>query len=151
NILQQSLVSHTQQAEELMSTSTARILTDVTAALGKLNDSNILLQKVLDASTQNLANLETSVAQQTATYSSTVRDAISSTEEAGKMVTEHVGALQTTIAAMVQEFSSILGNLNAEAQSVDQAAQNLNSVSATTLTTLDERRAAMDALAESFA
>src|SRR5690606_26667764 len=130
--------------------STSRILTDVTAALGKLNDSNVLLQKVLDASTANLANLETSVAEQTATYSSTVRDAISSTEEAGQLVTQHVGALQTTIASMVQEFSAVLGNLNAEAQSIDKAAEHLNSSSELALSTLDERRGAMDALAESF-
>ncbi len=151
NVLQQALISNASQAEDLMSQSTSRILTDVTAALGKLNDSNILLQKVLDASTANLANLETSVADQTATYSQTVRDAIASTEQAGSLVTQHVGALQTTIATMVQEFSSVLGNLNAEAQSVDRAAENLNSVSTTTLATLDERRGAMDALAASFA
>ena len=83
--------------------------------------------------------------------SQTVRDAIAQTEDAGNLVTQHVGALQTTIAAMVQEFSSVLGNLDAEAQSVDRAAANLNAVSATTLSTLDERRGAMDALAESFA
>src|SRR5690606_9440015 len=112
NLLQQSLIQHAREAEELMSTSTSRILTDVTAALGKLNDSNMLLQKVLDASTANLANLENTVAEQTATYSTTIRDAISSTEEAGKLVTEHVTALRATISSMVTEFSSILGNLN---------------------------------------
>ena len=150
NILTQALSQNARDAEDLMSQSTARILTDVTAALGKLNDSNILLQKVLDASTANLSQLETSVAEQTSTYSSTVRDAISSTEEAGRLVTEHVGALQTTIAAMVQEFGSVLGNLNAEASSIDKAAEGLNTASNFTLGLLDERRGAMDALATSF-
>jgi ABC-type transporter Mla subunit MlaD len=106
---------------------------------------------VLDAPTANLANLENSVAQQTATYSGTVREAITSTEEAGRMVTTHVGALQTTIQTMVTEFGSILGNLGAEARSIDKAAENLNSTSSFTLGMLDERRNAMDQLAGSFA
>jgi len=150
NILSGALEQTAREAEGLMSESTSRIMTDVTAALGKLNDSNILLQKVLDASTANLAHLETSVAEQTSTYSSAVREAIGSTEEAGRLVTEHVSALQATIAGMVQEFGSILGNLNVEAASIDRAADGLNSASATTLTMLDERRGAMDALASSF-
>ena len=106
---------------------------------------------MLDASTANLAALETSVADQTASYSQTVHDAIAKTEEAGKLVTDHVGALQASISGMVTEFSSILGNVDAEAQSINTAAENLNAVGASTLATLDERRTAMDALAESFA
>ena len=150
NLLRDALAENAHEAEALMSVSTSRILTDVTAALGKLNDSNILLQKVLDASTSNLANLETSVAQQTATYSSTVRDAIGSTEQAGRLVTEHVGALQATIRSMLDQFGSLLGNLNAETKSIDQAAQSLSTVSNFSLQTLEDRRGAMDSLAASF-
>ena len=49
-----------------MSAASARMLADVSASLDKLNDSNALLQKVLDASTGNLAALENAVANQTA-------------------------------------------------------------------------------------
>ena len=76
----------------------------------------MLLQRVLDASTANLANLETSVAQQTSTYSNTIRDAIGQTEQAGTMVSQHVTALQATIRGMVEEFSSVLGRLDSEAE-----------------------------------
>ncbi|MDB5561370.1 MAG: Kinesin-like protein [Hyphomicrobiales bacterium] len=150
NVLREALGENAKEAEAIMSVSTSRILTDVTAALGKLNDSNILLQKVLDASTTNLANLETSVADQTAAYSATVREAIGSTEEAGKLVTEHVGALQTTIRTLVSEFGSMIGTLSVEARTLDQASEHLSTASTTSLAALEERRGAMDALALSF-
>uniref|UniRef100_UPI002FC91720 hypothetical protein n=1 Tax=Devosia sp. TaxID=1871048 RepID=UPI002FC91720 len=151
NLLRDALGENAKEAEAIMAVSTSRILTDVTSALGKLNDSNLLLQRVLDASTANLANLETSVAQQTATYSSTVRDAIGQTEQAGAMVSQHVGALQTTIRSMVDEFSTVLGRLDVEAEQMAQASTALATTSDGALQTLEDRRGAMDALAQSFA
>src|SRR5690606_29050142 len=151
NLLRDALGENAKEAEAIMAVSTSRILTDVTAALGKLNDSNLLLQRVLDASTANLAHLETSVAQQTATYSSTVRDAIGQTEEAGAMVSQHVGALQATIRSMVDEFSTVLGRLDAEAAQMAEASASLATTSDGALQTLEDRRGAMDALAQSFA
>src|SRR5690606_6863791 len=53
NILRDALSDNAREAEELMSVSTSRILGDVTTALSKLNDSNMLLQHVLDASPTN--------------------------------------------------------------------------------------------------
>src|SRR5690606_13434417 len=99
NLLRDALSENSREAEQIMAASTSRILGDVTTALNKLNDSNLLLQRVLDASTANLASLETSVAQQTANYSDTMREAMGQTEQAGAMVTQHVGALQNTIRA----------------------------------------------------
>ncbi|WP_297104337.1 hypothetical protein, partial [uncultured Devosia sp.] len=151
NLLRDALSENAREAEEIMSVSTTRILSDVTNALNKLNDSNLLLQRVLDASTANLASLETSVAQQTANYSSTMREAMGQTEQAGNMVTQHVGALQNTIRSMVDEFSSILGRLDAEAAGINQAAQTLDASSSMALENLEDRRGAMDALAQSFA
>ncbi len=151
NVLRDALGENAREAEAIMSVSTSRILSDVTAALSKLNDSNLLLQRVLDASTTNLAALESSVAQQTATYSSTVRDAIGQTEDAGHLVSQHVGALQATIRSMVQEFSGMLGKLDTETVGITNAAQTLTNTSDFALETLQERRSAMDALAGSFA
>ncbi|MEO5806926.1 hypothetical protein [Devosia sp.] len=151
NILRDALGETAREAEGIMSVSTSRILSDVSTALGKLNDSNLLLQRVLEASTSNLAHLESSVAQQTATYSTTVRDAIGQTEEAGTMVSQHVNALQATIQSMVREFSGMLGKLDAETVSIGSAAQALSNTGGFALETLEERRNAMDALASSFA
>jgi len=151
NVLRDALAENAREAEAIMSVSTSRILSDVTTALGKLNDSNILLQRVLDSSTDNLAKLENSVADQTALYSQTVRDAIGSTEHAGHLVTEHVGALQTTIRTMVGEFAMLLGQLDKEAKGIDEAAHNLSETNNFTLNSLESRRTAMDNLASSFA
>ncbi|KRA45531.1 apolipoprotein A1/A4/E domain-containing protein [Devosia sp. Root635] len=151
NLLRDALGDNAREAEAIMAVSTSRILTDVTAALGKLNDSNLLLQRVLDASTANLANLETSVAQQTSTYSTTVREAIGQTEQAGAMVSQHVSALQTTIRGMVDEFSTVLGRLDSEAANMSQASNALALTSDEALQTLEDRRTAMDSLAQSFA
>lgn len=151
NLLRDALGENAREAEAIMAVSTSRILTDVTAALGKLNDSNLLLQRVLDASTANLANLETSVAQQTSTYSTTVREAIGQTEQAGAMVSQHVNALQATIRSMVDEFSTVLGKLDAEAANMSQASNALALTSEDALQTLEDRRTAMDSLAQSFA
>jgi hypothetical protein len=89
------------------------------------------------------------VAEQTATYSATVREAIGSTEEAGRLVTEHVGALQTTIGhgAGVRLDPR---QPQRRGQSIDRPPRTSTTASATTLATLDERRGAMDALAQSF-
>ncbi|MDR3471926.1 MAG: hypothetical protein P4M09_09590 [Devosia sp.] len=151
NVLRDALGENAREAEALMAASNQRILTDVGSALYKLNESNELLQRVLDASTSNLANLETSIADQTASYSATVRDAIGSTEEAGRLVTEHVTALQNTISGMVAEFGTMVGTLDNEAKTIDQAATSLNTASSYAVSNLDERRTAMDALAQSFA
>src|SRR5690606_31138868 len=151
NLLRDALGENAKEAEAIMAVSTSRILTDVTSALGKLNDSNLLLQRVLDASTANLANLETSVAQQTSTYSTTVREAIGQTEQAGAMVSQHVNALQATIRGMVDEFSTVLGRLDAEAANRSQASNALALTSEDALQTLEDRRTAMDSLAQSFA
>ncbi|MEQ1900787.1 MAG: hypothetical protein ABL866_08645 [Devosia sp.] len=150
NVLNQALATNAAEAERLMGETSGRILSDVGVALNKLNESNLLLQQVLDVSTNNLAKLETSVADQTATYSSTVREAITTTEDAGRLVSEHVNALRTSISTMVAEFGTMLGNLNTEAGAIDQAATNLNSASAQSLGLLEDRRSAMDALAQSF-
>jgi len=151
NILRDALSENAREAEEVMATSTSRILNDVTTALSKLNDSNLMLQHVLDASTTNLATLETSIAQQTANYAGTMREAMGQTEEAGILVGQHVGALQQTIRSMVDEFASILGRLDVEVVSMNQASRALESTSGSALETLEERRGAMEALAESFA
>src|SRR6185437_8742683 len=150
NVLREALGENAREAEAIMSASSARILSDVGASLDKLNQSNALLQQVLDASTGNLASLENAVASHTQTYSATVRDAIGSTEAAGKMVSEHVGALQNTIRSMVDEFGTLLGRLDTEAKSIDGAAASLNDASQLALGSLDERRTAMETLAQTF-
>src|SRR6185437_10505298 len=150
NVLREALGENAREAEAIMSASSARILSDVGALLDKLNQSNALLQQVLDASTGNLASLENAVASHPQTYSATVRDAIGSTEAAGKMVSEHVGALQNTIRSMVDEFGTLLGRLDTEAKSIDGAAASLNDASQLALGSLDERRTAMETLAQTF-
>src|SRR5690606_19544567 len=147
NILQEALAASTRESEELMSNSTSRIVSEVNDALKKLNDSNLLLQRVLETSTSNLANLETSVAEQTSNYSTTVKDALSATESAGKLVGDHVGAFQTTISAMLEQFSSLVGDLDSQAASIDRAANNLQDAGNFSIDTLENRRGAMEALA----
>src|SRR5690606_29316600 len=150
NLLRAALQDNARDAEDIMSASSSRILSDVSAALNKLNDSNLLLQRVLDASTTNLATLEGSIAQQTANYALTMRDAMGQTEEAGVMVSRHVGALQNTIQSMVEEFGNILGKLDMEVVSMSQASRALESTSDNALEALEDRRNAMDSLALSF-
>src|SRR5690606_7702801 len=78
-VLRDAPAAKAQAVEERMSASTQRITADVNAALEKLNQSNQLLQTVLDSAGTDLARLEGSVAEQTSTYSATVRDAIATT------------------------------------------------------------------------
>ncbi len=66
------------------------------------------------------------------------------------MVSEQVGNLQNTIRAMMGEFGSIVGNLNTEIAAIEQSASTLNTAGTQSLGQLEERRTAMDALAESF-
>lgn len=151
NILRDALSENAREAETIMSASSSRILSDVTAALNKLNDSNVLLQQVLDAATGNLATLENNVSHQTANYSDAMRQAMGQTEQAGQLVTQHVGAMQQSIRGMIEQFGSILGRLEAEAAGITRASHSLETTSTTALDTLEERRGAMDALAQSFA
>lgn len=150
NILRDALSETAQESEEIMSASTSRILSDVTDALKKLNDGNLLLQRVLETSTGNLAQLESSVAQQTSSYSETVREAVSATEQAGELVTGHVTALQTTIESLVREFGGLLGNLDTETANINNAADALTNAGNFTIDTLENRRGAMEALVSSF-
>src|SRR6185437_6889043 len=57
NVLRDALGENAREAEALMQASNERILGEVGAALFKLNESNELLQRVLEASTGNLAQL----------------------------------------------------------------------------------------------
>ncbi len=150
NILSEALQANAQEAQTIMSATTSRMMSEVTGALEKLNQSNVLLQQVLEASTTNLATLESNVANQTASYSATVRDALSSTEQAGQLVSEHVGAMQVTIRAMMEEFNSMVGKLDGEAANVDRAAQHLSEAGNGSLEAVQARREAMDALAAGF-
>src|SRR6185312_3790712 len=80
----------------------------------------------------------------------TVRDAVVSTEDASKNVGQQVNSLQSTIRSMMDEFGSMLGNINTEVAAIDQAATNLSSAGTQSLDQLESRRASMDALAQSF-
>lgn len=151
NILRDALVKNTTESEQLMATSTARIQSDVNEALKKLNDGNLLLQRVLETSTSNLANLESSVANQTSSYAEAVRDAVSTTEHAGQLVSQHVTALQETIGSMTKEFGNVLVGLESETGQINTAAEALTSAGNFTVDTLENRRGAMEALAASFA
>lgn len=150
NILRDALTENSRESEELMSESTSRILTDVTEALKKLNDGNLLLQRVLETSTGNLAKLETSISGHTTAYAETVRDAVNTTEQAGELVTKHVSALQMTIESLVGEFGSMLGNLDTETANINNAADALTNAGNFTIDTLENRRDAMEALVMSF-
>ncbi len=150
NILNEALQANAHEAQNIMSNTTSRMMTDVTGALEKLNESNALLQQVLEASTNNLATLENSVSSQTATYSATVREALGTTEQAGQLVSDHVGALQITIRSMIEEFGSMVGKLDGETASIDRAAQNLAHASDASMDAVEARREAMDALAAGF-
>ena len=150
NILKQALNETAIDTEQLMSETTARISTELTDALKRLNDSNLLLQRVLETTTSNLADLEGKVANQTSVYSTTVKDALSATEEAGTLVSEHVGAFQRTISAMSQEFAELVASLDGQAGNIDRAASSLTEAGNFSIDTLENRRGAMEALAESF-
>ncbi|MDO8360224.1 MAG: hypothetical protein Q7T08_09305, partial [Devosia sp.] len=150
NILQEALGASASEAERLMSATSSRILTDANEALGRLNESNVMLQRVLESANGNLVQLETSVAGQTAAYAASVRDAVGSTEDAGRLVAEQVNTLQATVRSMIDEFGSLLGNLNTEVHAIDQSAASLNQAGSQSLEQLEERRSAMDALAQSF-
>ncbi len=150
NILLEALGESSREAEELMSQSSNRILTDVNDALTKLNNSNLLLQRVLETSSSNLSKLETSVANQTSSYSSTVKEAVLQTEQAGNMVSEHVGALQTTMSSITNEFSSILANIKSETADMNIASKNLEEAGNSSVGSLSSRQEAMSTLVNSF-
>jgi hypothetical protein len=150
NILNEALAAAASQTEQMMHTTSERIQSDAIEAFTRLNRANEILQQVLEGANRNLTELETNVANQTATYSSTVRDAVASTEQAGTMVSEQVNGLQSTVRAMMDEFASLLGNINSEVAAIDQAAASLNQAGTQSLTQLEERRTAMDALSQSF-
>jgi len=150
NILGEALQANATQAQNIMSATSSRMMSEVTASLEKLNESNALLQNVLDASTGSLAKLEQGISSQTSLYSNAVREALGSTEQAGQLVGEHVGAMQTTIRSMMEEFSSMVGKLDGKTANIDRAAQNLSQTSTISLDAVEARREAMDALAAGF-
>ena len=150
NILNEALQANATEAQNIMSTTSARMMTDVTGSLEKLNESNVLLQTVLDAASGNLATLENNISTQTATYSNTVRDALGNTEQAGKLVGEHVTAMQTTIHTMMEEFSTMVNKMDGEAANIDRATNNLTHAGTSSLEAFEARREAMDALALGF-
>lgn len=150
NILRDALSTSADQSERIMSESTARITNELGDALKRLNDSNLLLQRVLETTTTNLADLENRVADQTSTYSSTVKDALSATEEAGELVSRHVDAFQKAIVSMTGEFGDLVGSLDIQSANIDRAASTLKDAGNFSIDTLENRRGAMEALAESF-
>ena len=150
NILRDALGESSSEAEEIMSASTSRILSDVNDALKKLNDGNLLLQRVLETSSTNLFELETSVANQTSNYANAVRQAVGETKSAGEMVGQHVGAMQTTIQSVTSKFSEMLNELSAQTTNINEASSNLDETGKTTIDNLKDRQKAMNELATSF-
>ena len=84
---------------------------------------------MLESANTSLAQLETSVANQTASYASTVQDAVGTTQQAGDLVATQVAALQQTVRTMIDDFSSMMGSLHSEVTVIDQAAKKRKSVS----------------------
>jgi len=80
----------------------------------------------------------------------TVQDAVGSTQQTGDLISGQVAALQSTVRTMVEDVGSMMGRLNAEVAAIDQSASALNNAGSQSLDALEERRAAMDALAQSF-
>lgn len=150
NILRQALETSTAESESLMDGLTGRMMDNANQALKKMNDSNLLLQRVLETTTENLAEMESRVATQTSSYSSTVKDALGATETAGRLVGEHVGAFQATMTTMLEQFGALVSDLDRQATNIDQAGQSLQSAGNFSIDTLENRRGAMEALAESF-
>ena len=150
NILREALAESAQDTERLMSDTTVRISNELNDSLKRLNDSNLLLQRVLETTTSNLADMESRVASQTSSYSTTVRDALSATEDAGGLVARHVDAFQTAIASMTQEFADLVNSLDHQSVSIGAAAENLKDAGNFSIDTLENRRDAMEALAQSF-
>ncbi|MEQ1699538.1 MAG: hypothetical protein ABMA25_05475, partial [Ilumatobacteraceae bacterium] len=151
NVLEEALAASASQAEQLMSATSSRILTDANEALGRLNQSNTILQQVLESANTSLAQLETSVASQTAAYAATVQDAVGSTQQAGELVASQVTALQQTVRGMIDDFGSMMGSLHSEVAVIDQSAAALNQAGTQSIEALEARGAAMDILAQSFA
>ncbi|MCB1516349.1 MAG: hypothetical protein KDJ19_01835 [Hyphomicrobiaceae bacterium] len=151
NILREALAASAQEAQALMSTTTSRISSEINVSLDRLNESNRLLQNVIQASTGNLAELERSIAAHTSDYSEAVRKAVDDTHVAGDTMTRHVDAIQTTVRSMVEQFSTIVGQLEVEASQVDASARNLSEAGQASLANVEMRREAMDALAQGFA
>ncbi|MCB9994202.1 MAG: hypothetical protein H6873_11165 [Hyphomicrobiaceae bacterium] len=150
NILREALASNAQEAQALMSTTTSRISSEINVALDRLNESNRLLQNVIEASAGNLSQLEKGIAAHTADYSEAVRKAVDDTRVAGDTMTRHVDAMQTTVRSMVEEFSTIVGQLEVETRQVDASARNLSEAGQASLASVEMRRDAMDALARGF-
>jgi len=150
NILRAALELSANEAEDLMSTSTGRITTEVTGALEKLNDSNTLLQQVLDTATTNLAELESSVGRHTSTYAQTVMEAVSDTHEAGRMMNDHVSELRSTITQLAEELQTIKTTLADQTAGFSGAARELSDAGLVTVSTLEEGRTAMEALVSGF-
>jgi hypothetical protein len=150
NLLKEALTASASESEQIMSSSTAKINDELTDALKRLNDSNLLLQRVLDTTTSNLADLESRVSVQTSSYSSTVKDALTATEEAGNLVTGHIAAFQNTVASMTGEFSELVNSLDTHTNNIDRAANNLTEAGNFSIDTLENRRGAMEALVQSF-
>lgn len=150
NILRQALQESATQSEDIMAASTSKIMVDVTQALTKLNESNVLLQQVLETSTGSLTTLENSISGQTASYSDAVREAVASTEDAGVLVTQHVSALRNTLQSVSTEFGSLLANLDTETNSINNAANSLHQAGNVTIQSLEGRREALEALVGSF-
>ncbi|MBU1176551.1 MAG: hypothetical protein KKH72_14200 [Alphaproteobacteria bacterium] len=150
NLLRDALAQSAGDTEHVMSETTRRIQSELGDALKRLNDSNLLLQRVLETTTTNLADLESKVATQTSTYSTTVKDALTATEQAGTLVSQHVGAFQRAIGSMTEEFGALIGSLDSQAINIDRAANSLTQAGNFSIDTLENRRGAMEALAESF-
>lgn len=151
NILRAALELTASEAEEIMSTSTSRIASEVTEALDKLNQGNHLLQQVLSASTGNLAELESSVGKYTKAYAQTVKDAVGDTHEAGRLMNDHVNALGSTISGLVAEMDSLKTALSTQTAGFSQAARDLNEAGTISVESLEAGREAMDTLVSGFA
>ncbi|MEP7241626.1 MAG: hypothetical protein ABI697_12135, partial [Devosia sp.] len=150
NVLQEALAASAAQTEQLMSAVSDRIQQNANGAFERLNDANRVLQDVLETANTTLSQLEGSVASQTAAYAETVRAAAASTEENGGMLQQQVNALQGTVRDMVDQVGVMMNSLRNEVSAIDQSASALSDAGGQSLGMLEERRAAMDALAQSF-
>jgi len=151
NILSAALENSALSAEEIMARSTTKIESDVNRSLSKLNESNTLLQQVLETSGGNLSALENSIGKHTAQYSDAVRDALTGTDDAGRLMGEHVDALQSTISGLLAEVGDVKSTLEGQAHGFTDAANELTSASMVSIDTIEGGRTALEALAHGFA
>ncbi|MBN9059728.1 MAG: hypothetical protein J0H21_11145, partial [Rhizobiales bacterium] len=128
-----------------------RLRTDVAGIVDRLSQSNEMLNALLTRTTENLNQIETDLAARTGEFAQAIEQAIGGTQNSSTLLASQVEMLRDVSKDVLENVGAIAGRFEDQGRSLSLAASSLSAANSEVETSIEQRRVALDQLAQSLA